>query len=147
MKFHDLGGFQSQLWSGNHVLSAIPHDLGFDPLASKSKGHIINSWEANVWCFIIIGGLQSQLWSGNYFQSSMPLDLLTQKSIGYILDTWGASVWSFMIIGGLRVSYGPETFSIINAPMTLTFGPKINRANPWHVESKRMKFNDHRWIT
>ena len=31
--------------------------------------------------------------------------------------------------------------------MTLTFDPKINRAHPWLMGSKCMKFHDHRWIT
>ena len=35
------------------------------PLTPKSIGHILDSWGASVWSFMIIGGLQSQLSSGN----------------------------------------------------------------------------------
>ena len=69
-------------------------------------GHILDSWGASVWSFMIIGGLHSQLWSGNHFQTSIIHDL----------DLW-------------------------------PFDPKINRAHPWLMGSKCMKFHDHRWIT
>ena len=80
--------------------------LTFDLLTPKSIGHILDSWGASVWSFMIIGGLHSQLWSGNHFQITMRHDL----------DLW-------------------------------PFDPKINRAHPWLMGSKCMKFHDHRWIT
>ena len=80
--------------------------LTFDLLTPKSIGHILDSWGASVWSFMIIGGLHSQLWSGNHFQTSIIHDL----------DLW-------------------------------PFDPKINRAHPWLMGSKCMKFHDHRLIT
>ena len=74
--------------------------LTFDLLTPKSIGHILDSWGASVWSFMIIGGLHSQLWSGNHFQTSIIHDL----------DLW-------------------------------PFDPKINRAHPWLMGSKCMKFH------
>ena len=126
--------------------------LTFDLLTPKSIGHILDSWGASVWSFMIIGGLHSQLWSGNHFQTSIiyDLDLWTPKSIGHILDSWGASVWNFMIIGGLHSQlWSGNHFqtSLIHDLDLWSFDPKINRAHPWLMGSKCMKFHDHSWIT
>ena len=81
---------------------------------------------------------------------TLTFDLLTPKSIGHILDSWGASVWSFMIIGGLQsqLSSGNHFQITMRHDLDLwPFDPKINRAHPWLMGSKCMKFHDHRWIT
>ena len=106
LKFHDKRWItQIDLVRKPFSIINIPWPL------PKSIGHILDSWGASVWSFVIIGGLQSQLWSGNHCQSSIlhDLDLWTPKSTGHIIDSWGANVWSF--IGGLQVIYGLETIS------------------------------------
>ena len=80
----------------------------------------------------------------------MAFDLLTSKSIGRILDSWWVSVWSFMIIGWLQsqLSSGNHFQITMRHDLDLwPFDPKINRAHPWLMGSKCMKFHDHRWIT
>ena len=80
----------------------------------------------------------------------MTFDLLTSKSIGHILDSWWVSVWSFMIIGWLQsqLSSGNHFQITMRHDLDLwPFDPKINRAHPWLMGSKCMKFHDHRWIT
>ena len=75
MKFHD------HRWITGSVMVQKPFTINnamtltFDLLTPISIGHILDSWGASAWSFMIIGGLQSQLWSGNCFQSSMPHDL------------------------------------------------------------------------
>ena len=144
-------GLQGQLWSGNHSQSSMPHDLDLWPFDPKWIGHILDSWGASAWSFMIIGELQGQFWSGNHFQSSMPhdLDLLTPKSIGHILDSWGASAWRFMIIAGLQGQLWSGNRFQSSMPDDLDlwpFDPEINRAHPWNMRSKCMNFRDHRWI-
>ena len=75
---------------------------------------------------------------------------LTSKSIGRILDSWWVSVWSFMIIGWLQSQLSSGNHFQITMCHDLDlwpFDPKINRAHPWLMGSKCMKFHDHRWIT
>ena len=128
--------------------------LTFDLLTSKSIGRILDSWWVSVWSFMIIGWLQSQLSSGNHFQITMRHDLdlwpFDLKIIGRILDSWWVSVWSFMIIGWLQsqLSSGNHFQITMRHDLDLwPFDPKINRAHPWLMGSKCMKFHDHRWIT
>ena len=81
---------------------------------------------------------------------TLTFDLLTSKSIGHILDSWWVSVWSFMIIGWLQsqLSSGNHFQTTMRHDLDLwPFDPKINRAHPWLMGSKCMKFHDHRWIT
>ena len=81
---------------------------------------------------------------------TLTFDLLTSKSIGRILDSWWVSVWSFMIIGWLQsqLSSGNHFQITMRHDLDLSpFDPKINRAHPWLMGSKCMKFHDHRWIT
>ena len=81
---------------------------------------------------------------------TLTFDLLTSKSIGHILDSWWVSVWSFMIIGWLQsqLSSGNHFQITMRHDLDLwPFDPKINRAHPWLMGSKCMKFHDHRWIT
>ena len=81
---------------------------------------------------------------------TLTFDLLTSKSIGRILDPWWVSVWSFMIIGWLQsqLSSGNHFQITMRHDLDLwPFDPKINRAHPWLMGSKCMKFHDHRWIT
>ena len=81
---------------------------------------------------------------------TLTFDLLTSKSIGRILDSWWVSVWSFMIIGWLQgqLSSGNHFQTTMRHDLDLwPFDPKINRAHPWLMGSKCMKFHDHRWIT
>ena len=81
---------------------------------------------------------------------TLTFDLLTSKSIGRILDSWWVSVWSFMIIGWLlsQLSSGNHFQITMRHDLGLwPFDPKINRAHPWLMGSKCMKFHDHRWIT
>ena len=81
---------------------------------------------------------------------TLTFDLLTPKSIGHILDSWWVSVWSFMIIGWLQSQLSSGNHfqtSIIHDLDLWPFDPKINRAHPWLMGSKCMKFHDHRWIT
>ena len=103
---------------------------------------------------MIIGGLQSQIWSRNRFQSPMSPDLdlwaFDPKSIGHILDSWGTSVWSLMIISRLQGQLLSRNHFQSSMPHDLDlwpFYPKINRAHPWLMGSKCMKFHDHRLIT
>ena len=79
---------------------------------------------------------------------TLTFDLLTSKSIGRILDSWWVSVWSFMIIGWLQsqLSSGNH-FQITMHHDLWPFDLKINRAHPWLMVSKCMKFHDHRLIT
>ena len=128
--------------------------LTFDLLTSKSIGRILDSWWVSVWSFMIIGWLQSQLSSGNHFQITMrhdlTFDLLTSKSIGRILDSWWVSVWSFMIIGWLQSQLSSGNHFQITMRHDLDLWPfdlKINRAHPWLMGSKCMKFHDHWLIT
>ena len=126
--------------------------LTFDLLTSKSIGRILDSWWVSVWSFMIIGWLQSQLSSGNHFQITMrhDLDLWTSKSIGHILDSWWVSVWNFMIIGGLQSQLSSGNHFQITMRHDLDLWPfdlKINRAHPWLMVSKCMKFHDHWLIT
>ena len=135
--------------------------LTFDLLTPKSIGHILDSWGASVWSFMIIGGLQSQLSSGNHFQTSVTdrqTDGQTEcKPIvpsgftggGLILDSWWVSVWSFMIIGWLQSQLSSGNHFQITMRHDLDLWPfdlKINRAHPWLMVSKCMKFHDHRLI-
>ena len=81
---------------------------------------------------------------------TLTFDLLTPKSIGHILDSWWVSVWSFMIIGWLQsqLSSGNHFQITMRHDLDLwPFDPKINRAHPWLMGSKCIKFHDHRWIT
>ena len=128
----------------------MPHHLDLWPSTPKSIGHILDSWGASAWSFMIIGGLQGQLWSGNYFQSSMPHDLdlwpfdpKIKRAHSWLM---GSKCMKFQdhkwITGSVMVR---KPFSIINAPWP--FDLKINRAHPWLMRSKCMKFHDHRWIT
>ena len=81
---------------------------------------------------------------------TLTFDLLTSKSIGRILDSWWVSVWSVMIIGWLQsqLSSGNHFQITMRHDLDLwPFDPKINRAHPWLMGSKCMKFHDHRWIT
>ena len=81
---------------------------------------------------------------------TLTFDLLTSKSIGRIPDSWWVSVWSFMIIGWLQsqLSSGNHFQITMRHDLDLwPFDPKINRAHPWLMGSKCMKFHDHRWIT
>ena len=128
--FMIIGWLQSQLSSGNHFQITMRHDL--DLWTPKSIGHILDSWGASVWSFMIIGGLQSQLSSGNHFQTSV-MDRQTD---------WRTD----------RVqTYSPLRFhrwgTNNHAPWPWPLDPKINRAHPWLMGSKCMKFHDHRWIT
>ena len=78
------------------------------------------------------------------------LDLLTPKSIGLILDSWAASVWNFMTIGGLQSQLWSGNHLQLTMPHDLNlwpFDPEINRAHPWLMGSKCMKFHDYMWIT
>ena len=78
---------------------------------------------------------------------TLTFDLLTPKSIGHILDSWWVSVWSFMIIGWLQsqLSSGNHFQITMRHDLDLwPFDPKINRAHPWLMGSKCMKFHDHR---
>ena len=75
---------------------------------------------------------------------------LTSKSIGCILDSWWVSVWSFMIIGWLQSQLSSGNHFQITMRHDLDLWPfdlKINRAHPWLMVSKCMKFHDHRLIT
>ena len=77
-------------------------------------------------------------------------DLLTSKSIGRILDSWWVSVWSFMIIGWLQSQLSSGNHFQITMRHDLDLWPfdlKINRAHPWLMVSKCMKFHDHWLIT
>ena len=73
--------------------------VNFNLLTPKSKGHILDSWGASVWSFIIIGGSHSQLQSGNHTVRK-PFSItnvpwpwpLTRKSIGTSL-THGEQVY------------------------------------------------------
>ena len=81
---------------------------------------------------------------------TLTFDLLTSKSIGHILDSWWVSVWSFMIIGWLQSQLSSGNHFQITMRHDLDLWPfdlKINRAHPWLMVSKCMKFHDHRWIT
>ena len=81
---------------------------------------------------------------------TLTVDLLTPKSIGHILDSWGVSVWSFMIIGWLQSQLSSGNHFQITMRHDLDLWPfdlKINRAHPWIMVSKCMKFHDHRLIT
>ena len=81
---------------------------------------------------------------------TLTFDLLTSKSIGHILDSWWVSVWSFMIIGWLQSQLSSGNHFQITMRHDLDLWPfdlKINRAHPWLMGSKCMKFHDHRWIT
>ena len=81
---------------------------------------------------------------------TLTFDLLTPKSIGHILDSWWVSVWSFMIIGWLQsqLSSGNHFQITMRHDLDLwPFDPKINRAHPWLMVSKCMKFHDHWLIT
>ena len=75
---------------------------------------------------------------------------LTLKSIGHILDSWWVSVWSFMIIGWLQSQLSSGNHFQITMRHDLDLWPfdlKINRAHPWLMVSKCMKFHDHWLIT
>ena len=81
---------------------------------------------------------------------TLTVDLLTPKSKGHILDSWGVSVWSFMIIGWLQSQLSSGNHFQITMRHDLDLWPfdlKINRAHPWLMVSKCMKFHDHRLIT
>ena len=81
---------------------------------------------------------------------TLTFDLLTSKSIGHILDSWWVSVWSFMIIGWLQSQLSSGNHFQITMRHDLDLWPfdlKINRAHPWLMVSKCMKFHDHRLIT
>ena len=80
---------------------------------------------------------------------TLTFDLLTSKSIGHILDSWWVSVWSFMIIGWLQSQLSSGNHFQITMRHDLDLWPfdlKINRAHPWLMVSKCMKFHDHRLI-
>ena len=157
--FMIISGLMSQLWSRNSFQSPIPHDLDlwpFDPEINRAhpwlNGSKCMKFHDHRW--ISSSQLQGQLLSRNHFHYQCPMtltfDLLTTKSIGLILDSWGASVWSFMIIGGLQSQLWSGNNFQSPMPHDLDlwpFVPEINRAHPWLMGSKCMKFHDHRWIT
>ena len=65
-------------------------------------------------------------------------------------NSWGVSVWSFMIIGWLQSQLSSGNHFQITMRHDLDLWPfdlKINRAHPWLMVSKCMKFHDHRLIT
>ena len=125
------------------------------PLTPKLIGVILDSWETFLASFMIICAIQAQIWSGNHFQSSesCDLDLLTPKSIGLILDSWETFLASFMIIGAIQAEIwsGNHFQSSESCDLDLwPFDPKINRAHPWLMVSKCMKFHCssifHTWL-
>ena len=142
------------LWKqeGQHIGATYKSILKVLLKQYRSPPTPTNSWGVSVWSFMIIGWLQSQLSSRNHFQITMrhDLDLLTSKSIGRILDSWWVSVWSFMIIGWLQSQLSSGNHFQITMRHDLDLWPfdlKINRAHPWLMVSKCMKFHDHWLIT
>ena len=134
MKFHDHRWITVSYGSETVFNHQCFMTLTFDLLTLKSIGHILDSWGACVWSFMIIGWLQSQVWSRNHLQFTMPndLDLLTPKSIGHTLDSWGARVWSFKIIGGLQSQLWSENHfqsSMPYDPDLWPFNLEINKAH------------------
>ena len=91
--------------------------LTFDLLTPKSIGHILDSWGASVWSFMIIGGLQSQLSSGNHFQTSVTdrqTDWRTDRVQTYSplrFHRWGTNKHTVSIAEAIHVPYRPQQIS------------------------------------
>ena len=114
--------------------------LTFDLLTPKSIGHILDSWGASVWSFMIIGGLQSQLSSGNHFQTSVTDRQTDRQTDG---QTDGQTECKPIVPSGFT---GGGLITMRHDLDLWPFDLKINRAHPWLMVSKCMKFHDHRLI-
>ena len=118
--------------------------LTFDLLTSKSIGRILDSWWVSVWSFMIIGWLQSQLSSGNHFQTRGA----TYKSIlKVLLKQYRSPTDPNKFKSATIISVDHFQITMRHDLDRWPFDPKINRAHPWLMGSKCMKFHDHRLIT
>ena len=150
--FMIIGWLQSQLSSGNHFQITMRHDLDLWPFDLKiNRAHpwlmVSKCMKFHDHRLIIESVIVRKPFSNNHAPWPWPLTL---KSIGRILDSWWVSVWSFMFIGWLQsqLSSGNHFQTTMRHDLDLwPFDPKINRAHPWLMGSKCMKFHDHRWIT
>ena len=150
--FMIIGWLQSQLSSGNHFQITMRHDLDLWPFDLKiNRAHpwlmVSKCMKFHDHRLITESVIVRKPFSNNHAPWPWPL---TSKSIGRILDSWWVSVWSFMIIGWLQsqLSSGNHFQITMRHDLDLwPFDPKINRAHPWLMGSKCMKFHDHRWIT
>ena len=150
--FMIIGWLQSQLSPGNHFQITMRHDLDLWPFDLKiNRAH---PWLMGSKCMkfhdhwlITESVIVRKPFSNNHAPWPWPL---TSKSIGRILDSWWVSVWSFMIIGWLQSQLSSGNHFQITMRHDLDLWPfdlKINRAHPWLMVSKCMKFHDHRLIT
>ena len=150
--FMIIGWLQSRLSSGNHFQITMRHDLDLWPFDLKiNRAHpwlmVSKCMKFHDHRLITESVIVRKPFSNNHAPWPWPL---TSKSIGRILDSWWVSVWSFMIIGWLQsqLSSGNHFQITMRHDLDLwPFDPKINRAHPWLMGSKCMKFHDHRWIT
>ena len=144
--FMIIGWLQSQLSSGNHFQITMRHDL--DLWTSKSIGRILDSWWVSVWSFMIIGWLQSQLSSGNHFQTRGQHIGATYKSIlKVLLKQYRSPTDPNKFKSATIISVDHFQITMRHDLDRWPFDPKINRAHPWLMGSKCMKFHDHRLIT
>ena len=155
--FMIIGWLQSQLSSGNHFQITMRHDLDlwpFDLKINRAHPWLMVSKRMKFYDHWLIteSVIVRKPFSNNHVPWPWPLtfDLLTSKSIGHILDSWWVSVWSFMIIGWLQSQLSSGNHFQITMRHDLDLWPfdlKINRAHPWLMVSKCMKFHDHWLIT
>ena len=122
--------------------------LTFGLLTSKSIGRILDSWWVSVWSFMIIGWLQSQLSSGNHFQTRGQHIGATYKSIlKVLLKQYRSPTDPNKFKSATIISVDHFQITMHHDLDRWPFDPKINRAHPWLMGSKCMKFHDHRLIT
>ena len=95
-----------------------------------------------------IVGSKIFLWAPKIFSSGAHMAPRKFHEVASL--SWGVSVWSFMIIGWLQSQLSSGNHFQITMRYDLDLWPfdlKINRAHPWLMVSKCMKFHDHRLIT
>ena len=146
--FMIIGWLQSQLSSGNHFQTRGQHiGATYKSILKVLLKQYRSPTDPNKF-------KSATIISVDHFQipcaMTLTVDLLTPKSIGHILDSWWVSVWSFIIIGWLQSQLSSGNHFQITMRHDLDLWPfdlKINRAHPWLMVSKCMKFHDHWLIT
>ena len=142
--FMIIGWLQSQLSSGNHFQITMRHDLDLWPFDLKSIGHpwiMVSKCRSFMLSLVLRVSASVFLIAYSWSNTRSPLDPT---------KFMGVSVWSFMIIGWLQSQLSSGNHFQITMRHDLDLWPfdlKINRAHPWLMVSKCMKFHDHRLIT
>ena len=148
MKFHPwlmvskcmimiIGWLQSQLSSGNHFQITMRHDLDLWPFDPK-----IN--RAHPW---LMGSKCMKFHDHRWITESVIVRKLvwrTDRLTDRLTDRQRQTECKPIVPSGFT---GGGLITMRHDLDLWPFDPKINRAHPWLMGSKCMKFHDHRWIT